>query len=384
MQSSIEFEAVQHVSWAKLRLRFAPYAESTVVAPTPFQCGSWLQAWYDTLGAQPGLEPVPIEIRNAVTGKPVYGLPLVRRWEGSQSIVEFADASLTDYNAPLLGECACLDELEFSPRVILRVLSAALPDDDRLCFVKMPTQLANATNPFAALRGHTFSDFGTNVVTIEGSWAEYQQRLAKKVRKELERSLRVFQRDGCNARFHIVRDNDEALAVLERMELLQADRMRELGLPFVLNEPQFSAFYRRLLELDLKSGRLIVSVLKSDPDELVAALLGLRDGERYAMIRLAHAGERWSQCSPGKLMIDRTMAYLHSAGVTQFDFTTGDYRYKKGFLAESEQLVDVAVGLSVAGRLTLFARRMVAQAKNLLRRYPRIFAAIKVVSLPQR
>jgi len=131
------------------------------------------------------------------------------------------------------------------------------------------------------------------------------------VRKELERSFRVFQRDGQQAEFRVVTDADEALQILEQIERLQAERMQELGLPFILNDPAYAAFFRRLIELELAEGRLLLTVLTSEPAELVGALLGLLDGENYAMIRLAHAGKKWSHCSPGKLVIDRTMELVN-------------------------------------------------------------------------
>ena len=153
--------------------------------------------------------------------------------------------------------------------------------------------------------------------------------------------------------------------------------MRDLQLPFILNEPQYAAFYRRIIELDLSDGRLLLSVLKSEPDEVVGALLGLVDGNKYAMVRLAHAGKAWSHCSPGKLMIDQTMQYLHAEGVTRFDFTTGDYTYKKGFLTEAEPLVDVALGLSLDGRLTLARTSAMSGAKDQMRRFPKAYEWVK-------
>ena len=377
----IKLEAVLHVSWAKLCQHFESFEQTAVVAATPFQHGGWLRAWYDTLGAQAGVEPLPLEIRNAQTGVPIYGVPLVRRRVGNQRIVEFADGDLTDYNAPLLVCRTNEPAPNVSPLALLSVLSDFLAGDDQLRFVKLPELLAGAPNPFALLRGHTPSVLGSNVVTVEGSWASYRARLSKKVRKELERSFRVFERDGCNAKFRLVTDAGEALVVLERIEQLQAERMRELSLPFILNEPQFAAFYRRLLELDLGNGQLMLSVLESEPDELVGALLGIKDGNRYAMVRLAHAGSSWSHCSPGKLMIDRTMAHLHGEGVTQFDFTTGDYDYKKCFLTESEGLVDVRVGLSISGSAALLVEHGPEKAKNMLRRFPKMYTAFKNLSI---
>ena len=383
--SKVRLEGVIHPSWAKLVTRFTSAAKNSMPAATPFQRGSWLQAWYDTLGAQEGIEALPLEIRDATTGKPVFGVPLIKRVEDGQQLVEFADAGLTDYNAPLIGDgwaCGAQNDSEtegviVTPSALQALLQKHLPGCDQLDFRKMPATLAGAANPFAYMSGNKASEVGTNVVTVDGSWSDYRARLAKKVRKELERSFRVFERDGSNAQFKIVSDASEAVAVLERMEVLQAERMRALKLPFVLNEPQYAAFYRRLIELDLSDGCLMLTVLKSEPDEVVGALLGLVDGNRYAMVRLAHAGKTWSHCSPGKLMIDQTMQHLHAAGVTSFDFTTGDYRYKKGFLTESEVLIDVALGLSFDGRLALAQASALTGAKDQMRRFPKTYKWVK-------
>ena len=66
-------------------------------------------------------------------------------------------------------------------------------------------------------------------------------------------------------------------------------------------------------------------------EEVVATLLGIRSGPRYLMLRSSHAGEKWSHCSPDRLIINRTMAALHQDGVRSFDFSIGNYAYKRRF-----------------------------------------------------
>ena len=78
------------------------------------------------------------------------------------------------------------------------------------------------------------------------------------------------------------------------------------------------------------SGYAVVTALTVG-DEIVATLLGIRDGARYVMIRISNAGEKWSNCSPGRLIIERTMAALHKDGVREFDFSVGNYAYKRRF-----------------------------------------------------
>ena len=80
-------------------------------------------------------------------------------------------------------------------------------------------------------------------------------------------------------------------------------------------------------------------------------------------------------------MIDQTMQYLHTLGVTSFDFTTGDYSYKKGFLPHSEPLVDVYLGVSFKGRISLASSQYTDAAKDRLRRFPLAFDLMKKLAL---
>src|SRR5437763_1714404 len=70
--------------------------------------------------------------------------------------------------------------------------------------------------------------------------------LEKTVRKELERSWRVFTRDPL-AGSEIITDNDKALRILSTTEVQQGTRMQSLGLNFILNDETCAAFYRNLV-----------------------------------------------------------------------------------------------------------------------------------------
>jgi len=146
--AKIRLEAFHHASWAALQERFGAAGNYAAPGLTPFQHGNWLRAWFDTLGAQPGMQPIPLELRNAKTGEPVFGVPLVKHCAGTLKIVEFADGGLTDYNLPLVGA----EFAGVSPNHLLSVLRRELGDADQLHFRKMPTHFAGQPNPFA--RGH--------------------------------------------------------------------------------------------------------------------------------------------------------------------------------------------------------------------------------------
>jgi CelD/BcsL family acetyltransferase involved in cellulose biosynthesis len=107
----------------------------------------------------------------------------------------------------------------------------------------------------------------------------------------------------------------------------------------------------------------------------VATLLGIRTGSRYVMIRISNAGEKWSNCSPGRLIIERTMAALHRDGVRAFDFSVGNYAYKRRFGVTRLPLIDISAALSWRG--WPFALR--DRAVGTLRNHPQLDARLRRV-----
>ncbi|WP_027173381.1 GNAT family N-acetyltransferase [Methylobacterium sp. 10] len=331
-------------------------------APTPFQDPAWIETWYEALRGRVGLTPLPVTVRDEATGALALHLPLVIDETGRRRVIAFADLGLTDYNAPLLGPAAPRDHA--GALRLWRAIRHALPRADLLSLRKMPAAFADGPNPLSLIRGACPCPLSGNEVRTGEDWDAYHRGLAKTVRKELERSWRVFSREP-ETTFRIVTDQDEAQRVLEVMARQQEARMRSIGADYRLDETEFDAFYRRLVERGLGRGYAVVSALMAG-DEVVAALLGIRDADTYVMIRISNAGEGWSNCSPGRLVIDKTMEALHREGCRSFDFSVGDYDYKRRFGVEPLPLVDLIVPLGWRGLKGAARARLVAT----LRRYP--------------
>jgi CelD/BcsL family acetyltransferase involved in cellulose biosynthesis len=333
---------------------------------TPFQDPRWLDIWYQAFAAVDRVEPLFAIVSNAATGEQVALLPLIRRLQNGIRIVEFADLQLTDYNAPVLGTGAPRDAA--AAQALWRDLRSALRGlpggADLVRLRKMPFDLDGSPNPLTLLKGTSLCPLNGNVVTTGDDFDGYRRSLGRNVRKNLERSWRVFTHDPAAA-FRIFTDKDEALRILEAMEVQQKTRMQMLGLNFVLNDETFAAFYRNLVGASVGNGYAVVSALTVD-DEVVATLLGIRSGPRYVMLRFSNAGEKWSHCSPGRLIIERTMAALHKDGVREFDFSIGNYAYKRRFGVVRLPLADLMASLSWRG--VPFALRDRAALE--LRRYP--------------
>jgi CelD/BcsL family acetyltransferase involved in cellulose biosynthesis len=344
-----------------------------VTPSTPFQDTRWLDAWYEAFADSGGVEPLIAVVSDAATGELAALLPLIRRPHKGIRIVEFADLTLTDYNAPLLGAGRPRDQA--AARALWRDLTAALrrlPEGcDLIRLRKMPAELGQVPNPLALLDGASPCPLNGNVVTTGDDFDAWRHSLEKAVRKELERSWRVLTRDPAAA-FKIVTDKDEGLRMLAAMEVQQGTRMQHLGLNFVLNGGACAAFYRRLVGAGISDGYAVVSALTVG-DEVVATLLGIRRGSRYVMVRISNAGEKWSNCSPGRLVIERTMAALHADGVREFDFSIGNYAYKRRFGVARIALVDLSAALSWRGMPHALRDRAV----RALNRHPRLAARVK-------
>jgi CelD/BcsL family acetyltransferase involved in cellulose biosynthesis len=354
--------------WKRAKARWGDPGDAT-----PFQHWQWLEAWYGAFATVDNVEPLIAIISNAATGEQAVLLPLIRRMHKGIRIVEPADLDLTDYNAPLLGPAAPRDAK--AARAMWKDLRKALRrlpgGADLIRLRKMPAETDGRPNPLALLDAAGPCALNGNLVATGDDFDAWRYTLERTVRKELERSWRVFTRDSAAA-FRIVTDKDEALRLLATMESQQGERMQQLGLNFVLNDETYAAFYRNLVDANVGNGYAVLSALTVG-DEVVATLLGIRQGARYVMVRISNAGEKWSNCSPGRLVIERTMAALHRDGIRQFDFSIGNYAYKRRFGVARIALLDFTAALSRRGQLYALRDR----AARWLRGHPALADRIK-------
>lgn len=329
---------------------------------TAFQHKEWLDAWYGAFGAA---SPLIAIISDVATRRDVALVPLIRREQYGARLVEFADLGLTDYNAPILGAGAPRDRRAMLS--MCRALFAALrrlPERiDLIRLQKMPAEVGAGPNPLVASGRIGSCSLNGNVIEVGDDFETYRASIR---RMQLPRSWRVFNRCP-GARFTIVCDRDEALRLIDVMDAQQQARMESLGMPFILNDESRGRFYRDLVARGVEAGYAVVSVLSCD-DGVVATALGIRRGTNFIFLRVGNTGKKWSHCSPGRLIIERTMAALHEDGVRQFDLSIGNHAFKRRFGAKRLPLTDVSLALGWRG-IPFVLRDRAAQQ---LRRYPRL------------
>ena len=331
---------------------------------TAFQHGYWLGAWYEAFH---DLAPLIALISDAATGKDIAVVPMISHIRRGIRIVEFADLGVSDNNAPILALDAALDAAA-TDAIGKALIDAvrALPDRfDLLRLKKMPAHVGDKPNPLVSLGRIGSCSLNGNLVLTGDDYEAYRASIK---RMQMPRCWRVFSRHA-GARFEIATDVARAREMLDVMDVQQQARMRKLGSRFVLNDETHAQFYREVARRGVANGYAVISALVCD-EAIVATALGVRFGETYFLLRISHTGDSWSNCSPGLLVTERTMAALHAEGVRRFDLSIGNQDYKRRFGAEPVPLTDVSVALSWRG-MPFAWRDHAAQG---LRRHPRLAA----------
>lgn len=339
----------------------------------PFHSPVWLRAWYSTLGRSKGRQPLWLTLRRRSTGEVAALLPLVASRRGGLRVVEFADAGVVDYNAPIL---AADWQQGLDPKAAAKALWAAVREtlkghDLFYAHKLLPSLLRESgdqANPLALALEHRPCEMFGNVFDVapDSEWESWRRTLDKRTRKEIERCWRVFQRSP-TARFEHLQDPRHALAIFEVLEQQQSQRMQALQTPYKLDEPACKAFYRRVITDSLSSpnsGSQVVMTALKDGDEVVSALFGLVNGHRYMGLRQSIGGEAWRACSPARLLDEQTARHFHSQGRQHFDFGIGDYHHKHALNMRSIALLDACDALSPRGLPALWGWRLRRRLKS--------------------
>jgi CelD/BcsL family acetyltransferase involved in cellulose biosynthesis len=328
---------------------------------TAFQHPLWFEAWY---GAFTEVSPLIAVVTDSVTERPVALAPLIVRVRHGVRIVEFADLNVTDYNAPILRVGAALNVA--GTRALSQALVAALRESGGVDLIRLRKMPEGELNPLAMLGRAGSCSLNGNIIATGDDFEAYRTSIKC---MQLPRSWRVFNRHP-GAAFRMINSVDEALKIIDVMDAQQHARMQKLGLEFTLNDAMHSKFYRDLVRRGLPEGYAVVSALTCD-EGVVATVLGIKQGGGFVFLRISNGGKRWSNCSPSRLIIERTMAALHAQGLRRFDLSIGNYPFKRRFGAVQLRLTDVSIALTWRG--TPYAWRDFAAQS--LRRHPQ-FASL--------
>lgn len=350
-------------SWAAARADYeAAFGRSTA---TTFQDPRLVGAWYGAMAERADAEPVIVAVDDAASGQPALRLPLMRRRAGLVRTIAFADDHLVDYNAPVLGPAAPSDAA--GARALWQTLRQGLPAADLLALRKMPPRIGERPNPFALLPALDCALNGNVVRMDDDLGAYFGNTLSQNVRSRLKRTWSAFTRLP-GARFEVAAGQAERRRILDTLDRQQPLRMQHVGKRYGLAAPAATSFYRRLVDDDPAGEFAMLFALVAD-GQVGAAVCGLRSADGFTITRVSYDMDpAWSKLSPGPLLMSQIMKHLHADGVRVFDFSLGNYEYKRRFKVTRTPLVDLVRPLSPLGLCGAAA----ARGRVWLRRHPAI------------
>lgn len=339
---------------------------------TAFQTYDWTSCWYDAAMSCGEAEPVIIVVQNE-EAELVWILPLCRYRKKGMRIISFADLGITDYTAPLIARGAPADQK--SIKTIIDAVLDALPSCDLINFQKLIDKVEGVPNPLLSLKGLEHFPVGRHGIRLCEPWPSLAEKIMqRRLRSTIRRQRNNIEKHGDVA---FVKHNlPETIApVLDELLTMRRARFEAMGRPDL--SPVWKNFYyalsaRKNRTLDLSVTTMTVS------GEAIASCFGLVRGKNYHALLPTFKIGKWEKFRPGAILFDTMLTGFSEQTQADgyFDFTVGDEIYKKRFGSESHPLYEWMAPRSVAGLVICIAWR----AKVIIRRHPRILAALKKVA----
>lgn len=337
-RTGIDVELVGFTEFAEVWARLDGLEGST------FQSPLWLSCWYETFKTRADITPFLV-IVSEPGGQTLLALPLIRRQVGGLQVFESPDLGVTDYAAPLVRRSG-LSRLP-PPSVLWEEIKACLAGADLLHLERLPPLVAGMPNPLFGHPAARKNRLSAWQLPLGPCWQEYFRSLSPKMQEKLKKMGRKFGRAPMPER-HLVTTVPEALAVLADLERLQAERIGRKGLDYHLDQPAIRLFYRRLVEKGLPQGRIQMTVLRSE-GKTIAANFAAMSGNELIYLRVANEFGDWARHALGLLVTEFAVAEAQKKGVRTFDFTMGNYDYKRRFGAVEMPLEDLVLPLGWRG-----------------------------------
>ncbi|MGF7162031.1 CelD/BcsL family acetyltransferase involved in cellulose biosynthesis [Rhodoligotrophos appendicifer] len=342
----------------------------SAAAGHPFQRYAWLETWQARIGADEGVRPFIVMVRDA-SGVLRMLLPLaIDRHLGMNRLVPMGDP-VCDYHAPLADESFAEILTPEATATLWRAI-IALSGADYGLLTRIPPLLGKVANPFAALRLHRFSA-DAHGTRLGPDWeAFYAARRSTKTRRRFREKEKALSKLGPVVFAEVEKPEARAELIAEMMPLKARQLEATAGAFNTFSEPSVQAFYRAIA-VDPEATDVSLFKLTAG-DTLVAAALGVvRDGSFYYEVPV-YPDLALQRYSPGNLLLHRMMEWAIGRGCTRFDFTIGDESYKADWCEETWELGCGAWPRTLLGRIGASAAMASIALKREVKKRPALFA----------
>ena len=328
-----------------------------------FQTFDWVSAWFSTIGAKEGVEPVIVYV--ALSDETVVMLlPLGIRRSPWLDYLTFLGGEVTDYHAPLICPEFATRLNPSSFRELWSKIVVALPRVDVLLLERLPQVIEAAPNPLVWLPG-TKRRTESHAARLSSSIEVFLNDRSPKVLADSRRQRRRLAQMGA-VEFTIAAASDDVHEIMRALIRQKARRYAETGVANMWDKPGYLAFYEGISVNH--TATLIQTAALRVGGNIVATHLGMVFRNRFYYMMPAYEGGDWAKYSAGRLLMEELIGWSIAHGLTVFDLTVGNEPYKRDWANEVMTVYDCLFPVSFKGKIHALYQELAPRARYYLRR----------------
>lgn len=345
---------------------------------TVFQTFEWLSTWQRHVGVLNDVLPCIVVARDA-SGRTVLILPLAIHKVGVARELTWFGSDLCDYNAPLLAKdlAAGPEATTFASlwkRIIENLQADPRSRHDLIRLEKMPPLVGAARNPMLALPAH-LNPSGSYITPLGNNWDEFYKAKRSSATRRRDRSKRNRLSESGEVKLVSAESGEDARATLATLVEQKSATFAKHGISNLFVRPGYVDFYRAIAGDPAMHEMVHISRLEVGP-ETAATNLGLVFAGRYYHVLASYTGGPLGHWGPGAAHLNDLLSYAIGRGLTAFDFTIGDERYKRDWCDDVQPLYDHVAVTSWRGALVAGPAMLQARIKRTIKQTPFLWAMV--------
>lgn len=345
---------------------------------TVFQTFEWLSAWQRHVGALTGVTPCVVVARDA-KGHPIFVLPLAIQQAGFARELTWLGSELCDYNAPLFAKDAAsrLDAATFMSlweQLIEQLQADPRSRHDLIRLEKMPPMAGASRNPMLALPT-SLNPSGSYVTPLGQNWEEFYKAKRSSTTRRRDRSKRSHLSESGEVKLVSAESADHALATLKILVEQKTASFARQGIGNIFARPGYLEFYQDIAGNPVARDFVHISRLEVGK-EIAATNLGLVFAGSYYHVLASYTSGPLAHWGPGAAHLNDLLRYAIERGLSVFDFTIGDERYKRDWCDDVQMLHDHVAVTSWRGALVAGPAMLRARVKRAIKQTPMLWAMV--------
>lgn len=338
------------------------------VLATPYQRFDWVAAY---LRAEPGIDLAITVLRDA-TGRPQVLIPLGVAREHGLRVARVIGAKHANYHMPLFAsrEAAAMRPEDLLER--LRLVGRAR-GIDVFALSHQPRFWDGAANP-AHVRAEPAPSDAYGLILGPDPDSTVKRVFSADARKKLRSKEKKLVEAFGPVSYRVAATSEEAATFLAAFYAQKASRFAAMGIANPYADPAIRAFVAAGTVGDGEAPAIEVAALVAeDTHRVFAVFAGAVDAARYSgMMTSFDQDPAVGRSSPGDILLHRLIMDQTARGRRAFDLGVGEARYKANICDETIELGEVAIAVTLGGRLFAWKAVGLARLKRRIKRDPRL------------